>query len=307
MKKSLISFIVLIGIFLSSFAFFGCAQNSSTNKILIYTSIYPLYDFAQKVGGDKVEVVNMVQPGQEAHDYEPSTAQIVGLNKADLILINGLGLEGWANNLSQNLKQKVVDTSKNVPLLEADGSQHEHDEHEHNHGNLDPHIWLSIKNAKQQMKNIKDALVQIDPQNAEYYQQNYTRYAFLFDGLDAQYTQILSQAQNKNLVVAHAAFAYLANEYNLTQHALTGVQSNTEPNAQTLANMILFVNQNNIKAVFFQDQVNNQVAQVIERETNAKLYPLLTLEFITFEQQKNGEDYLSLMAKNLVFLQKGLA
>lgn len=306
MKKIVTTLALIITLAMGGFVFTGCGAKQESDKVLIYTSFYPLYDFATKVGGDKVEVINLVKPGEEAHSFEPSTQQMVGMEMADLIFINGLGMEHWVTELGQNIVSKVVDTSLGIATIEATTNQSEpHDDHEHE--NADPHLWTSIRNSKKQMENIKNALMQKDPLHATYYQTNYTRYAFMFDGLDSQYTAVLANASTNHLVVAHRAFGYLAHDYNLVQYALTGVESTSEPDAQTLATIIDFINQNNIKAVFYQEMANPQVAQTIVSQTNAVLYPLSTLESLSQHDIDMGEDYLSVMARNLVYLQQGLA
>ncbi len=289
---------------------------TQNNALTVYTSFYPLYDFAKKVGGNKVEVVNLVQPGEEAHHYEPSTKQMTELYQADLIIINGVGMEGWLQDLDAALTNKIVDTSLGVTLIarneseeehEEEGHEHQEEEEEHDHGIYDPHIWLSITNAKKQMENIKNALVAKDSANASYYQNNYETYALLFDGLKLQYDAALNNLEGTPFVVSHRAFGYIANEYGLEQLSLNGIETEGEPDAQTLANMITYINTNHISVVFYQTFVNAKVAQRIAAETSATVGMLSTAEGLTADEIDAGMDYLSIMARNLVALKEAFS
>lgn len=319
-KKKIIAIILSSFLIFGGFVLSGCGQTPvNEDKIVIYTTIYPLYDFATKVGGDKVEVINLVKPGEEAHDYEPTINQMAGLYDADLIVINGLGVETWIENINTELINKILDTSigttviarteneDNANFVEV-GDAHEHtEEDEHEHGTSDPHIWLSLKNAKKQMENIKDALIVIDSENASYYQNNYDKYAMLFDGLDNQFTSLLSMLENKNFVVSHRAFGYIAYEYGLFQYSLNDFDTDGEPDLETLQYIVDFITANNIQGVFYQEFSNTQVASFIKQQTNAEIYRLSTLEGLTQKQIDDGEDYLSMMAQNLVNLVNALS
>jgi zinc transport system substrate-binding protein len=312
-KKIFTSMSLLLVLMFGIFTFAACGNQKTNNKLSVYASFYPLYDFARKIGGDKVEVNNLVQPGQEAHHYEPTAKQMVGMAQADLIIINGVQMESWIEELSANIKNKTLDTSQGVTLIERtknSDNQHiddGHDEDEHIHGADDPHIWLSIKNAKIQMENIKNKFVALDSKNKDYYQENYERYAFLFDLLDSAYQQELSTLANRNIIVSHRAFGYIANDYNLIQYSLSGIESDTDPTPTVMAEIKDFILENNIKAIFYQTFANSKVAELIAGSTSAKLYKLSTLESLTKAEMENGEDYLSIMAQNLMNLKKAIA
>lgn len=307
MKKKIIAILISLMVIFGGFTLFACGETDS-DRILVYTSFYPIYDFATKIGGEKVEVVNLAKPGEEAHHMEISSSQMVGMEKADLIIISGLNMEGWVSDLSASLTSKLVNTSNSIQAIERTAhDEDEEEEEEHEHGAYDPHIWLSIKNAKKQMENIKNALVNIDSQNASYYEMNYLRYSYLFDGLDEQFETALSTIADRSFIVSHNAFGYLANDYNLTTYALTGIEDTGEPDTRTVADIIDFINQNDIKAVFYQTMANSSVAQSIVDQTTAELYPLSTLESLTNEEIATGEDYLSIMAKNLACLSEALS
>ncbi len=294
----------------------GCGQKKeadNSTKLSVMASFYPMYDFAVKIGGDKVDVTNMVPAGTEPHDWEPATKDITSLEKADVFVYSGAGMEHWAEDVLKSLKNKnltVAEASSGITLRK--GHEHEEEEsqeaesEEHEHGEFDPHVWLSPANAKKEMENIKDAFVKADPENEAYYQTNYETYAGKFDELDKKYKDTLSPLPNKSVVVAHEAFGYLCDAYGLTQMGIEGLSPDSEPDPARMAEVIDFVKENNVKIIFFEDLVSPKVAETIAKETGAKTEVLNPLEGLTDEQLKNGDDYFSVMEKNLTVLKEAL-
>lgn len=290
-----------------TWAIIANSNNNENDTLTVYTSFYPIYDWTKKIGGNKVDVVNLISPGGEVHDYEPTTQQMVGMEDADLIIINGAGMEEWIEDLNTSLSSKIVDTSDQVTLLTKDAEEeHDHEveeEDDHDHGIYDPHTWLSITNAKTQMTNIANALAETDPDNASYYTNNLQANLVLLNGLQSQYDSVLSAYAGQSFVVSHAAFGYMAHEYDLEQLGLSGMESDEEPDAQTLATMIDYINDNNISVVFYQSALNSKVAESIAEQTNATVGVLNTISSLSQEQIDAGYDYITLMAQNLVSLQ----
>ncbi|BCJ96052.1 ABC transporter substrate-binding protein [Anaerocolumna cellulosilytica] len=293
----------------------GTASETVNDKLTIYTSFYPMYDLTKKIGGDKVEVTNLVPAGTEPHDWEPSSTDIVNLENGDLLIYNGAGMEHWVEDITQALQNKslkLVEASIGVELVEG-GHSHEDEEHEEEEeaheaeNSYDPHVWLSIRNAKKEMEVIKNALVEADPDNKEYYEDNYTAFAAKFDELDTRFTEELTKLENKDIVVAHEAFAYLCKDYGLKQVAVEGLSPDSEPDAKRMAEIIEFAKENNIKTIFFEELVSPKVAETIAFEVGAETAVLNPLEGLTEEQLTAGEDYLSIMEYNLEALIKALS
>ncbi|MCK9574383.1 MAG: zinc ABC transporter substrate-binding protein [Clostridia bacterium] len=292
MKKLFFNFVVVLLIFISAFSFTACNNTNTEDDLVIYASLYPYYDFASKIGGNKVTVYNLVQPGEEPHEFEPTTKQMAEINdKADLLILNGAGLESWSSGLTQNILNKTLTAATNVTTIEITSE---------GVSQIDPHIWLSISNAKIIMNDIKERLQSIDSENADYYQINYEKYSILFDGLNSEYIKAVESFTSTTFVVSHKAFGYIANEYNLTQLALSGLDSEGEADPATIANVIDYINANNIKIVFYHEFINSAIAAAVVNETEATLSVLNTLEGLTEEQISAGEDYLSIMAQNLI-------
>lgn len=276
------------------------------NKLNIYTSFYPMYDFTVKVGGDKVNVTNLVPAGTEPHDWEPSTTDLANLEKADVLVYSGAGMEHWVDKVVGSLTNKdlvTVEASKGITLQEGhhhDEEETDQDEDEHEEESAyDPHVWISIRNAKAEMENIKNALVQADPDNTAYYEENYAGYAKKFDELDQKFTDQLSALPNKTIVVAHEAFGYLCSDYGLTQMGIEGLSADSEPDPARMAEIIRFARDNNVKTIFFEELVSPKTAEAIASEIGVKTDMLNPLEGLTEEQLAAGEDYLSVMEKNL--------
>lgn len=284
-------------------------KNTSNNKLEVYTSFYPMYDFAVKVGGDKIHVTNLVPAGVEPHDWEPSTTDMVNLENADILIYNGAGMEHWIEQVSTSLENKklvMVEASKGISLLEGGHDEEEEPSEEAEEGGYDPHVWLSIKNARLEMENIKNALVEADKENASYYEANYKTYAEKFDVLDKEFTDTLTPLTNKSIVVAHKAFAYLCADYGLTQVPIEGLAADSEPDAKRMAEIIEFAESNNVKTIFFEELVSPKVAETIASEIGAATEVLNPIEGLTEEQVSGGEDYLSIMEQNLNALKKAL-
>ncbi|HXU96092.1 MAG TPA: metal ABC transporter substrate-binding protein, partial [Candidatus Nitrosotalea sp.] len=173
-------FAIVLFVPLSGYALWASEQNKQTvqqvldrHKILV--TFYPIYKFTKAVGGDKVDVSIIIPSGVEPHDWEPTIQDIENLKNAKMVVINGAGLESWIPKLvSTNPDIIVVDSSKNISLLEKNESK----------GMTEPHIWLDPILVKIQVQNIADGLIKIDPENADYYQQNANQYKMKLDLLD---------------------------------------------------------------------------------------------------------------------------
>ena len=301
----------------------GCSTGSgaadeahSDSKVQVVASFYPMYDFAEKIGGDRVEVTNLVPAGTEPHDWEPSTTDMKTLESAKVFVYSGAGMEHWVEDIEGTLGNEAlisVEASQGVDLLPAAEHEDEEDEagredaHEHEHGQYDPHVWLSPENAKIEMGNIRDALVKVDPEGKSTYDANYEKYAGMLDELDEEYREKLSNTTDKHIVVSHQAFGYLCDRYGLTQVPIEGIQADSEPDAKTMAEIVAFVEDNDVKTIFSEELVSPKVAQSIADATGAECEALNPLEGLTDEELSAGEDYFSVMEANLDKLVKALS
>ena len=277
-------------------------------KVKVLASIYPMYDFVKRIGGDYVAVSMMVPAGTEPHAWEPSTQDMMKLEEADLFVYNGAGMETWAEDVLkgvQNKKLTVLEASSGLGLLVIS----EDDEHEgegHHHVEFDPHVWLSPNFAAQEMKNIAEALKKIDPAHASDYDKNYQLAKDECDKLDSEYRTALKNSDGQYIVVAHEAYGYLCMEYELRQMGIEGVSADQEPDAARMREIIDLVKQYNVKCIFFEELVNPKVAQAIADETGCSTQALSPLDGMTQADIDAGRDYFSVMRDNLAAIQKAL-
>lgn len=267
------------------------------SKIKVVASFFPLYDFARQVGGDSAEVTSMVPSGIEPHDWEPTIRQISDANSADLFIYNGAGFESWAQNIEAEL---VVDTSSGLELLEAV-------EEEGEHGGSDPHIWLDPILAKRQVDKIRAGFVQVDPDNAQYYNDNAARFAAELETLDASIRSELSECGVQDFIAFHNAFSYFANRYGLTQHSVHGGLPEGEVPPQRLQEIVDLANELKIDTIYSEELVDPRLAQVIADEIpNGKVLVLSPIEGLEQEEAEAGLGYIDKMEQNLTNLKAGL-
>lgn len=280
-------------------------------KIRIFASFYPYYEFTKNVAGDRAEVKQYLPTGVEAHDWEPRAGEIQSLKDADVFVYNGLGIEPYVDNIinSDEFDHVVfVKASNDVKLLKP---EEEHDEHEgeedgHNDFEFDPHIWLDPILVKQQVNNIKDGLVQADPENAQYYEKNAIAYNAKLDALDAKIKSELSDCQKDTFVPFHNAFTYFGERYGLTVFSISGVTPDSEATASEIAEFVDFVKDNDIKVIFAEELIDPRLAEVIANEAGAQVMIFSPIEALTPQEASAGITFLDKMEQNLDVLKVAL-
>jgi zinc transport system substrate-binding protein len=295
-------------------------EQSDDNKLTIMTSIYPLYDFASKIAGDRAEVINLVPAGAEPHDFEPTPKDMATLSKANLFIYNGGGYETWIEDVLSSIDQpemSILNVSENLDLLTVeetggeDGHDHGHGE-EANHGEetnhveeevhaeaFDPHVWLDPIRAKQMAEMIKEELIKVDEAGKDIYEKNFNELASEFDTLHSEYETALSNPSKKEVVVSHAAFGYLTNRYSLEQISISGITPSDEPSPKELQEIIQFAKDNEVKYILFETLVSPKVAETVQEKIGAKALTLNPLEGLTQQELEEGRDYFSVMRENL--------
>ncbi|MHB8075995.1 metal ABC transporter substrate-binding protein [Desulfosporosinus fructosivorans] len=307
MKKVLgvfLSLVLVSGMMLLS----GCSKNaaeskntSADKKLAVYTSIYPMYDLTKKIGGDKITVTNLVPAGQEPHDWEPTPSDMANLEKADVLIYNGAGMEHWIDKVLSSIQNKkliAVETSKELHLLDNPDKSEEL--------KYDPHVWLNPRLAKQQMEAIKKALVTADSSNKDYYEKNYTDNAKKLDDLDQEYKAAVSKFSQKDIVVAHQAFGYLCDAYGLKQVSIEGLLADSEPSPAKMAEIVKFAKENKLKYIFYEELVSPKVAEAIAKEIGVTTAMLNPIEGLQESDLLAGKEYISVMRDNLEVLKKAL-
>lgn len=240
--------------------FCGCVSQdeSPSGRVYVATTIAPLGDFIAAVGGDKVETTVLLPPGAEPHTYEPTPSQMKDVAKADLFVMNGAGLEFWMDKvLGVNKKMLVIDSSEGAAILQESADE------------IDPHIWVSLRNAAVQVNNICSGLIQVDPANKDYYSKNKDEYLQKLKALDEELNQTFAAKTEKTFIVYHPAWTYFARDYDLVQVPL--LENEKEPGPKYLASIIDLARANNITTIFVEPQYNPKSAEVIAREMKASV------------------------------------
>ena len=284
-------------------------------KITIVTTLFPQYDFAKQIAGDKANVTLLLPAGVEAHSYDPTPADIVAINESDLFIYTGDNMETWAAKIISSLEKKVniLDVSEGITLTKTEDEHKEHadeeEEHEEEHDHIyDPHIWTSPVNAKLMVENIVNELMKIDPDNADYYNNNAMAYLEELSQLDNDLRETIDNADIKTLYFADKfAMYYFVNEYRLDYvSAYDSCSSETEPSAKLVAKMVDAVNSDKAPAIFYAELSNHKAADTISKETNTKELLLHSCHNVSKDEFKSGVTYISLMRQNLENLKEGL-
>jgi zinc transport system substrate-binding protein len=283
---------ILLSLALSAAAV-SCApakkETGSTGKLSVLVTFDALKEFARAVGGDKVDVSVIVPDGTEPHDFEPKAQDLIGLKKATVFIMNGFGMESWAESAvkaSGNSALLVADTSAGIsPIAAGEGEKV---------GQNDPHIWLSLKCAETMAANIRDVFVKADPANAAYYKANCDAFTASLESLYSPYQQKFAALQNKNFVTGHAAFAYLCRDFGLTQRSVEDVFAEGEPSAQQMTALITYCKTNHVTTIFSESLMSPDIADTLAREVGAKVKAIYTIE-----SAENSKSYLDRMSENL--------
>jgi len=337
----------------------GCGQNQSASdsgtssanmpvpaeteeaKLNVEVSFYPMYEFTKNVAGDLANVHTLVPAGMEPHDWEPTPQDIASIEKADVLVYNGAGMESWIDQVTDSLSNSKliqVEASHGIDLLEgseedehdhehgdttdthdhadeATTEEHDHDHdaeaeeghtHNHDHGGLDPHVWLSPALAVKEVRNIEAGLAQAAPEHAEQFKQNADAYITKLEALDQDFKAAVADSKRKDFITQHAAFGYLAQEYGLQQVPIAGLSPEQEPSAAQMASVIDFAKEHQVKTIFFETLVSSKVSETIANEVGAKTAVLNPIEGLTEEEIAAGMDYIGVMRQNLEALKLAL-
>ena len=267
------------------------------DRLHVVTSFSILGDLARNVGGDRVSITTLVGPDSDVHVYTPAPADAKKVADAKLLLINGLGLEGWLPRLLQSSGSKapIIVATKGIAPLKL-GSD------------ADPHAWQSVANARIYVANIRDALVAAAPADAEVFRANTDAYLAKFDALDREVREAVAKIpQNRRKVIStHDAFGYFAAAYGIEFIAPEGVSTESEPSARDIAGIITQIKTSKIPAVFLENISDPRLIQRIAAETGAKIGGTLYSDSLTGE---NGDapTYIELVRHNIKTLTSALA
>lgn len=254
-------------------------------KINIAVSLLPQKTFVEKIGKDKVNVIAMVKPGNNPHNYEPKPSQLKDISNAKVYFPIKIEFENsWLDKFaSQNKNMKIVDMTKGVQAItmikhhhhhedehEEEHTNHKHDEDEHENIKADPHTWTSTLNVKIMAKNIYETLVELDEKNKEFYKVNYLEFLDEINRTDKKIREILVDLKNDTkFMVFHPSWGYFARDYGLVQFPIE--VEGKEPKPKMLLEIINEAKEENIKAIFTQSEFSDKSAKAIAKELNIKV------------------------------------
>lgn len=294
--------------------FVSCKKEISLQKksLRIVTTIFPQYDFVRSIGGEKVNVSMLLKPGAESHSFEPTPKDIKSIQNADLFICLGGENDVWVKDIILSMGDKAPKVIEICNLVEGIEVEHHHGEeavsdHGHNH-TFDEHVWTSPLNAILIVNAICNEMCTLDSENQNYYKANAEKYKQDLILLDKDFRNLVNNSKRKTLVFGDRfPFRYFAKEYGLTFHAaFSGCSTETEVSPQTIANLINVVKAESIPVVFTIEFSNGKIADSIVDATGAQKCEMHSCHVLSDDDLKNGENYISIMRRNLLVLEKAL-
>ena len=309
--------------------------DNTKGKLKIVTTIFPEYDITRAIAKDKVDLELMIKPGVDVHSFTPTPQDIKTVQNSDIFVYGGTEHDKWVENLTKSIdmkNKKVVKLVDGIQQLEeesVDGMKHEHhhddkkeDEHNHHHKHekedehnhkgeekeLDPHYWTSPKNAIQMVKTITNALVEKDPDNAEFYKENAKNYIKQLEGVDKELHDVVDNAKIKKVVIADRfPFRYLFKDLGLEYRALfSGCSVESTASAGQIKKMVDYVKENKIPVVYHIEMGKGELAETVAKNSGAKVKLLHSIHTVTKEDFDKGVTYIDLMKQNVEALKEGL-
>ncbi|ACL75513.1 metal ABC transporter substrate-binding protein [Ruminiclostridium cellulolyticum] len=281
-----------------SFILAGCSagteNTTENNETTIVTSFYPMYIFTQNIVKDipGIKLENMTEPQQGClHDYQMVPADLKTLEKADIFVINGAGMEAFLDKvIKQRPSLKIVEASKNIELIKDPN------------GEKNAHVWVGVSGAIQEVKNIAEGLAESDAKNADAYRKNASEYVKQLGALKEKMNKELKEFKKKDVITFHEAFPYFAKEFGLNIVSVVEREPGTEPSAGELAGLINKIKSTNVKILFAEPQYSAKAAESIAKQTDAKVYMLDPV--VTGEKNAPADRYIKTMEENLKVLVK---
>ncbi|WP_414839554.1 metal ABC transporter substrate-binding protein [Carnobacterium sp. TMP28] len=285
-------------------------SNQVGKKVKIVTTFYPIYDFTKNIVQDNAEISMLIPAGTESHGFEPSAKVVAAIQDADVFIYNSDEMETWVPGTLEAIdttKVTVINASEGIEFIEKEESKEDEEpgEEEHSHA-IDPHVWLSPVLAQAEVKTIQMGLAKADKENAALYQKNAEKYTQELTELDQEFKAAFENAENRTFVTQHAAFAYLAKQYDLTQVSISGLSSETEPSPAKLAELSNYAKKNNINYIYFENNASSKIAETLAAEADIELAVLDPIEGVSQKEQDAGVDYIQVMKNNLESLKKSI-
>ncbi len=274
----------------------GCGSNgggaSDDGKLAVLGSFYPVAEAARRVGGDHVTVANLTPAGVEPHDLELTSDDVDAIDNAAVVFYAGAVFQPGVAEAAERRDGPSVDVVAGV----LPRARYE----------VDPHFWLDPTLMAKAVDVVENALAKADPTHDDAFRANADAYKAELAALDAEYRSTLAGCERTEIVTAHGAFAYLALQYGLTQVAITGVSPESEPDPQRIAELADLVKRDGVTTVFYEELVPRDFADALAKEADVRTDVLNPLEGLSKADMNRGEDYTSVMLRNLRALSNAL-
>lgn len=267
--------------------------------INVVTSFYGMKALTEEIGGDKINIKNIIPEGSEPHDFDIKAKDMQDIEEGDIFIYNGAGMEEWIDDVEAAISNKdliTVEASHGVELINTEDVDKDLEENNdgHNHSGNDPHTWLGLTTAKIQGENIKNALVEKDPKNKDYYESNLKKFNESIDILINEYTPKFNELTNKNFVTGHATFGYMCRDLGLKQKSIEGVFAEGEPSPKELQNLIEYCKDNDIKSIFVEKLVSPQLSDILAKEVGGE-----TKQIYTLHSSEDGKSFSEVLKYNV--------
>lgn len=314
--------------------FSGCGHASkeeaatATDKIKIIATLFPQYDFARQIAGDKADIELLLPPGMESHSFEPTPGDIIEIQNADVFLYTGDEMEPWVAGIVENMEGTplVADLSRGIKLCADEHHHHEetivtedghsHDnaviEENHNHEGhsheYNPHIWTSPVLAMRMVENVAQALMDADPENADYYHENAHIYLEKLEELHEKFQSIVANGTQHTIYIgSRFSLLYFMEEYGLSYvAAYDSCEEEAEPSIKRVVSMIEEMKEHSVKAIYYEELIEPYIADTIGEAAGAETLLFHSCHNLSKDEMEAGETYLSLMEQNAINLEKGL-
>ncbi len=324
MRKTWISIlsILLMTSFLSA-----CGEkkeDAGEEKIKIVTTIFPEYDWVRNIVGaenETIEVDLLVDSGADLHSFQPTAEDILKISTCDLFVYVGGESDEWVHDVLRdamnkdmkvvNLLESLGDSAKQEEVIEGmQEEEHEHEE-EHEEGEYDEHVWLSLRNASKLVKVISEAIVSVDPDNKNIYEENTVAYLEKIEALDKEYQEVTEKAKVKTLLFADRfPFRYMVDDYGLNYYAaFVGCSAETEASFETMSFLTNKVDELGLSSIMTIESSDQKIAKTVKENSKTKDQQILTMDSMQSVTAKNiadGTTYLSIMEENLAVLKDAL-
>ena len=296
--------VVLLLVSLAGAYVLAPTDEADDGRLRVVATFYPLYYFAQQVGGDRVHVDSLIPFNSEPHSWEPSPADIIKVDKARVFVYNGAGFEPWVGKVLGTIRNRgsmvVVDSSRGIAAMKDTGEQ----------SGINPHFWIDPVLAKQQVENIRAGLTAADPAGADNYTTNAGMLEARLDALDGDFSAGLRNRTRDTIVTTHEGFDYMAGRYNFTADSVLGISPNQEPSAQKIAQIVNVVNEHDLTVVFgepiYNDRYMQTIANEVKRQSGRDIQVLVLDGLHGLSGPHAGMDYFEIQRENLKNLKIGL-